>query len=183
MRGVDFDHLSALVDFLYLGKANVLQDEIDSFLAIAKELKLKGFSGESAEEAGKDVFQVTTRKLKKEGKEKKVLTSPQMVKQMEDLDQKPPIERAIAEQKPPFEKTIALSSNYDRVDADMDRLDEQINSMIVTTDRSDPKYGKLFACKVFLTFYFFSILNLLLARCVERRVRRLIWFHTSKPNI
>ena len=72
---------------------------------------------------------------------------------VEDLDQKPPIERAIAEQKPPFEKT--LSTNYDRVDADMDRLDEQINSMITTTDRSDPKYGyKLFACKVFSLILF-----------------------------
>merc|ERR1712243_167711 len=58
------------------------------------------------------------------------------------------MESSLAEQTTPFEKGIALSTNFDRVDADMDRLDEQINSMIATTDRSDPKSGKLFACKV-----------------------------------
>ena len=138
MRGVEFGHLSALVDFLYLGEANVLQDEIESFMAVATELKLKGFSGEAEDkEAKKYVSQSTSRRPKKESKDKKVLASTEMVEQIEDFDKKPPIER-----------TMALLTNYDRVDADMDRLDEQIDSMIETTDRSDPKSGKLVACKV-----------------------------------
>ena len=137
MRGVEFGHLSALVDFLYLGEANVLQDEIESFLAVATELKLKGFSGEAEyKEVGKYVSPPTSRP-KKESKAKKVLASTEMVEQIEDFDKKPPVE-----------KTVVLFANYDRVDADMDRLDEQIDSMIETTDRSDPKSGKLVACKV-----------------------------------
>ena len=163
MRGVEFVHLSALVDFLYLGEANVLQEEIESFLAVATELKLKGFSGETEnQEIEKDFIQ-PTRKPKKEAKDKKkIIASTQMISQIEDLDQKPQIE-----------KTIALIANYDRVDADMDRLDEQIDSMIVTTDRSCPKSGKLVACKVcgkicllkisniisFLISFFFLLLN------------------------
>ena len=138
MRGVEFEQLSTLVDFLYLGEANVLQEKIESFLTIATELKLKGFSGEAEhEEVEKDLIQPTRRPKKEAKDEKKIIASTQMINQIEDLDQNPPIER-----------TIALITNYDRVDADMDRLDEQIDSMIVVTERSDPKSGKLVACKV-----------------------------------
>ena len=66
-----------------------------------------------------------------------ILSSTEKVKQIEDVDQKPVLEM----------RTLALP-NYDRVDADMDRLDEQIDSMIATTDKTDPKSGKLVACKV-----------------------------------
>merc|ERR1712212_265614 len=41
MRGVKSDDLLAKVDFLYRGEANVFQENLDSFLAIAEELQLK----------------------------------------------------------------------------------------------------------------------------------------------
>ena len=42
MRGVNSDDILAIVDFLYRGEANVFQENLDSFLAIAEELQLKG---------------------------------------------------------------------------------------------------------------------------------------------
>ena len=42
MRGVKFEDLVSMVDFLYIGEANVYQENLDSFLAMAEELKLKG---------------------------------------------------------------------------------------------------------------------------------------------
>ena len=47
MRGIKSDDLLAIVDFLYTGEANVYQENLDSFLAIAEELQLKGFMGKS----------------------------------------------------------------------------------------------------------------------------------------
>jgi len=44
MRGVKSEDLWAIVDFLYCGEANVYQENIDAFLAIAEELKLKGLT-------------------------------------------------------------------------------------------------------------------------------------------
>ena len=41
------DDLSSIIDFLYCGEANVYQDNLDSFLAIAEELKLKGLMGQN----------------------------------------------------------------------------------------------------------------------------------------
>ena len=45
MRGVKSHDLLAIVDFLYCGEANINQDDLDSFLAIAEELQLKGLMG------------------------------------------------------------------------------------------------------------------------------------------
>ena len=54
MRGVKpenllavVDFLLAVVDFLYRGEANVYQENLDSFLAIAEELQLKGLMGQT----------------------------------------------------------------------------------------------------------------------------------------
>ena len=50
MRGVKSDDLSAIVDFLYCGEANVFQENLDSFLAISEELQLNGLMGKTDEE-------------------------------------------------------------------------------------------------------------------------------------
>ena len=47
MRGMKAHDLLAIVDFLYCGEANVFQENMDSFLAIAEELQLKGLMGRS----------------------------------------------------------------------------------------------------------------------------------------
>ena len=47
MNGMKSSSLTAIIDFLYLGEANVFQEELDSFLALAEELQLKGLEGNS----------------------------------------------------------------------------------------------------------------------------------------
>ena len=44
MRGVKFDDLVAILDFLYYGVANVYQDNLETFFNFAEELKLKGLN-------------------------------------------------------------------------------------------------------------------------------------------
>ena len=45
MKGMRSDDLTAIIDFLYYGEANIYQENLDSFLAIAEELQLKGLEG------------------------------------------------------------------------------------------------------------------------------------------
>ena len=45
MRGLKFNNLVAVLDFIYHGEANIYQEDLDGFLAIAEELQLKGLSG------------------------------------------------------------------------------------------------------------------------------------------
>ena len=55
MRGLKSEVLLAIIDFLYLGEANVLQENLDSFLALAEELRLKGLSGTETKEPAREV--------------------------------------------------------------------------------------------------------------------------------
>ena len=45
MRGLKSEDLMAIVDFIYIGEANIFQENLDTFLALAEELKLKGLMG------------------------------------------------------------------------------------------------------------------------------------------
>ena len=45
MKGLNSTDMSAMLDFLYFGEANVYQENLDTFLALAEELKLKGLTG------------------------------------------------------------------------------------------------------------------------------------------
>ena len=49
MRGMKSTDLAAIVDFIYLGEANVFQDQLEGFLALAEELQLKGLDGREDE--------------------------------------------------------------------------------------------------------------------------------------
>ena len=49
MRGVKAEALTAMADFLYCGEANIGQENLDAFLALAAELRLKGLT-DSAEQ-------------------------------------------------------------------------------------------------------------------------------------
>ena len=51
MRGMKSSDLTAVVDFIYLGETNVFQGQLESFLALAEELQLKGLDGSSEEKA------------------------------------------------------------------------------------------------------------------------------------
>ena len=48
MRNVKFVDLEAIIDFLYCGETNVFQENLDSFLALAEDLQLKGLMGGQA---------------------------------------------------------------------------------------------------------------------------------------
>ena len=52
MRALKFEDLLALVDFLYVGEANLFQENLDSFLALTEELQLRGLMGKADENVG-----------------------------------------------------------------------------------------------------------------------------------
>ena len=48
MRKIKHEHIFSVLDFIYHGVVNVFQDDLDSFLAIAEELQLKGLTEQDA---------------------------------------------------------------------------------------------------------------------------------------
>ena len=54
MKGIKSENMEAMVDFLYKGEGNLSQENVDGFLALAEEMRLKGQNSkeESNERAG-----------------------------------------------------------------------------------------------------------------------------------
>ena len=55
MREIKINELAAIVDFMYHGEVNVYQEDLDAFLALAEELKLKGLTGGGGKEENQTV--------------------------------------------------------------------------------------------------------------------------------
>ena len=69
MRGLKAKDLEAIVDFIYHGEANIYQEDLDGFLALAEELQLKGSAGaqDDSSEAVQEQIE-TTKQLKSQQK-------------------------------------------------------------------------------------------------------------------
>ena len=48
LKGFHSKDFASIVDFLYFGEANVFQEDLDSFLAIAGEIRLKGLTNQTS---------------------------------------------------------------------------------------------------------------------------------------
>ena len=134
MRGVKLDDLLAIVDFLYRGEANVFQENLDSFLAIAEELQLRGLMGK-ADDRAED--------LNVGGKrpQSKVLPKSNSLKEYLKAEaQHSKIDREKSN------TPVALPSYYS---GDLDQLEEMVKSMMEKSENNyrDRKY-KAHRCKV-----------------------------------
>ena len=138
MRGLRSESLIAILDFLYHGEANVFQENLDSFLALAEELRLKGLTGsvEAAEEQPfKEISQTKMRAPPKQEMNKKVMTP---------LSKTSLINPSSTGS---YETTVALTK--DKANVELQDLEEQIMSMITRTDLSAGNgQGKLASCNV-----------------------------------
>ena len=47
LRGFQSKDVMSILDFLYFGEANICEEDLDSFLAIAEEIQLKGLTGQT----------------------------------------------------------------------------------------------------------------------------------------
>ena len=55
MRKVSSENLLAVLDFLYFGEANLPEENLETFLSLAEELKLKGLSGQTLDNIADDL--------------------------------------------------------------------------------------------------------------------------------
>merc|ERR1712129_200244 len=119
MRGMKSEDMVAIVDFLYHGEANVYQESLDSFLAVAEELRLKGLTGNQQDQEEEQMFQNIPKKKPKGVEKKEQLEVP--------ISSKPNKLENYMEKSP--EGSVAVVDHY-TVAADLQDLDEQINSMM-----------------------------------------------------
>ena len=146
MRGTRFEDLAAIVDFLYFGEANVLQENLDGFLALAAELQLKGLSGKEEDKSKtKTVSQAPINKKdrKKAGEAKKTITENQTIVKTEDENdgkEHPGMER------PENNSTVAV---LDQGKEDKEAVDQEIRSLMERRKVNFDSTGRAaYMCKV-----------------------------------
>ena len=139
MRGIKFNVLVAIIDFLYCGEANVDQEHLDAFLALAEELKLKGLTGEGDKEP-----------------DAKGNIPPKTDFQEQAWSQITPLQRrehpVTAENQVSFKSQFETERTVSLQTTETDQLDEQIKSMMDPTEnfitRPNGQRFRAFTCKV-----------------------------------
>ena len=124
MRGLKSDDLIAMVDFLYCGEANVDQENLDSFLAIAEELQLKGLRGTDED------INLKERELNR----KPAQMEP---KPISPREQKMPRRRIPTKESTEFEpvgnNALVILPTRTYFSGDLQQLDETVKSMMETS--------------------------------------------------
>jgi len=127
MRGVESEDLVAIIDFVYYGEANVYQESIDAFLALAEELSLKGLTGngENKEQEEKNIYK---------HEPTKVSSTPKYIRQKpERIDDKNENEAYPDDIKYKPTDTTLSSQSHSSVSVnitDIQELDEKVKSMM-----------------------------------------------------
>ena len=129
MRGIQSNNLATIMDFLYYGEANVLQEDLESFLALAEEFKLKGLSGSS--QSDEEPHQSKPHKNYKMPTERELEQHP--ISHFEAPVKEEHFESKYSEERTP-DKTVALKNTG--VSVELQDLDDQIKSMITKTNIS-----------------------------------------------
>ena len=72
LGGFKSEDMMAILDFIYFGEAKVYQEKLDSFIALAEELKLKGLTGQTSNEDKvlKEQKPIDTKEAEREQREK-----------------------------------------------------------------------------------------------------------------
>ena len=138
MRGVKSDDLSAIVDFLYLGEANVYQENLDSFLALAEELQLKGLMGKSSNDEAIET-QAEIHFQEKESKIKNYKPTKSKPSSLPNDSSNENVSNIGQE-----ERTVALTSYFS---GNFHELDKKCNSMMEKTTKTSPNGLPLYRCE------------------------------------
>ena len=135
MRGLRSGDLVAIMDFLYHGEANILQDDLYTFLALAEELKLKGLTG------GAKTEKEPHRPLPSNNAPQKQEIGQQFLTSLPKSNfENPPL-------KVPYDTAVDLKQ--DKISVNLEDLDEQIKTMFTkSTARTNNGQGSLATCNI-----------------------------------
>ena len=144
MRGMNSTNLLAILDFLYRGEANIFQDDLDSFLAIAEELQLKGMMGNSEErfsgDSNKDEKHVPQQSVPK-------INDEAINQNISQKLQNPDKQGGIGTLTSPIKSSLAVPGN---LPVELASLEEKLKSMVEKSLNKTNGKGRGFAylCKV-----------------------------------
>ena len=144
MKGICADDLLAIIDFIYCGQTSVQEEDLSDFLAIAEDLKLKGFLDSGLwNEARSDTIIVENQASHPEDRDGKITKQNNDIQLNEDF--------SLSDEKAQSEYE---GSSIVEFSGNLEELKEQTNSMMSKTSKRGQKRGKgqesnaIYICKL-----------------------------------
>ena len=124
LRGFQSKDFESILDFLYFGEANVFQEDLDSFLAIAEEIQLKGLTNQTSSDLIQEQEETRQREPIQRNRDlpKKQATPRQDLEWNQDV--------------PSRASTAVAISNQSNTD--LEALDEKVKSMMEKGEKMIP---------------------------------------------
>ena len=140
MRGLNTSQLSDVVDFIYQGEVNIFQEDLDSFLALAEELELRGLDGSEESQKNHQPTQTVNNTKKSSIKASKQVAESYESETFIDASF---IKESNSSTDSSFEESsMVLADTSVKTKTYNEELEETINSMIESLGQGG------FACKV-----------------------------------
>ena len=142
LKGFQSKHFVSILNFLYFGEANINQEDLDPFLAIAEDIELKGLTGQTS----KDPLEEKEKPTDFERVTKSQESCTESVNRKKDL-----IKNVESMTLP---KSLAIPNQFG---ANMQELDEKVKSMMEKGlnmipkgkhSNGNPKQASSYICKV-----------------------------------
>ena len=139
LKGFQSKDMVTILDFLYFGEANVYQENLDVFLAIPEELKLKGLTGQTSSDVLEEQERPANHKLANKNK---------------DLFRKSTNDSDDPETEEKLSTALAIPNKFS---GDLQALDVKVKSMMERSQNmiqcgkqanGTPKQATAFICKV-----------------------------------
>ena len=114
LKGFQSKDFASILDFLYSGEANIHQEDLDSFLAIADEIQLKGLTGQTSIE----------------DEEKTKFVEP--INRNKNMSQKEKThqQKTIPKETVSFHTSTVLAISKNQSRADLQALEEKVKAMM-----------------------------------------------------
>jgi len=126
LKGVKFSDLGSILNFMYLGEANVAQEDLNKFLAVAEELQVKGLTQEGepvpsqpqSDHPSSRVAPPITRKSQKqpEAPRRPLASADEDVQEVVELHEVKPEPREVMEVTPVSSEEVETYEGYDNYD-------------------------------------------------------------------
>ena len=113
MRGVSLEDMATLLDFLYFGEANVSHDGVESYLALAEDLKIKGLRSDQEPTEAKIPSKSSKKLIQTEKDQNGSLWNPNQIQS----------QKSVKEEK---STCLSIASDADAVTVEIEHLDAQV---------------------------------------------------------
>ena len=111
MKGISLSNLTCVLDFMYHGEVNVAQDDLNSFLAVAEELKVKGLTQKNDPET-KSRQHTVAEKTRQHSQPKPSSAKPSPYNEDDDIEEVLPIKTEPAPSSAAETGVVASSQIY-----------------------------------------------------------------------